>query len=488
MPVQTTIATYADAVEQAKTIRDAVIGEFAIKKNASRYLSHPSPRDLNSPDKQVRDDAIQRYADYVKYAVWTGVTGSTHSGYMGALFRKEPEIEVPNQIAYIKKSVDGASKSAETFAKYACSELLQAGLFGILVDYPDAPSNSITVAQKTALGLRPRALAYPLESIINWQAETVGGVDVVTLVVLKEVSTKNYELDEFAHETKTQYRVLRLRNEGYTQQLYDDAENTVSEERLILAAGRPLRSIPFIFVGSERNEPRHQTPPLSDIASLNIAHYRNSADYEESMRTSGNPTLFLTSDMSWQQFADANPDGISLGSRRGHFLGANGDAKLLQMTEVSALERAMAEKIESMQRLGAKLATQGGGVETAEAARIRAAAETSVLSTIAGNVSDAMTLALGYMAMFEGVAVDENDIEFSVNREFFPVTFDAQEMTAMAGMVKDNILPASIVFGRLRQSGQIPATITDDEIYQELGDEAGQQLTQESIDTNNNVA
>lgn len=487
MTVQTTIATYADAVEQAKTIRDAVIGEHAIKKTPSRYLSHPCPRDLPSPDPKIAADATQRYSDYVKYAVWTGVTGSTHSGYMGALFRKPPEVDVPSQIDYIKKSIDGASKSAETFAKYACSELLQAGLFGILVDYPDAPAGSITVAQKAALGLRPRALAYPLESIINWQAETVGGVDVVTLVVLKEVSRKEDALNEFSHDTETRYRVLRLRNEGYTQQIYDDGATAIGKERLILADGKPIPVITFIFVGSERNEPRHQCPPLSDIASLNIAHYRNSADYEESMRTSGNPTLFLTSDMSAQQFADANPDGISLGSRRGHFLGANGDAKLLQMTEVSALERAMAEKIESMQRLGAKLATQGGGVETAEAARIRAAAETSVLSTIASNVSDAMTLAIRYMAAFEGVTVNDGDIEFSINREFFPETFDAQEMTAMTAMVTQGILPASAVFGRLRQAGKIPATMTDEEIYQELGDEAGQDLTKNSVDTNENA-
>lgn len=480
MPVNSTVPTYTQAVELARTIRDAVIGESAIKKNYGRYLSPPNRRDIESSDPQIKADAVQRYEDYVKYAVWTGVTGSTHSGYMGALFRKEPEIEIPSQLEYVKESVDGSGKTITDLAKQACSELLQAGLFGILIDYPQAPTG-ITVAQRQSLNLRPRMLAYPLESIINWQTTGFGGSEKTTIVVLKEVTTQAVLGDEFAHEAKTQYRVLRLRETGYTQQLYSDENQAVTEEIQVLANGQPMPAIPFVFVGSERNEPTHQTPPLSDIATLNIAHFRNSADHEESLRVQGNPTLVLTSDLSVEQWKMANPEGVSMGSRRGHFLGANGSAQLLQMTEVSALERAMQNKIEAMQQLGARLTTQAGGTETAEAARIRASAETAVLDTIAGNVSAAITMGLIYMAAFEGIQ-DVDNIEFSINREFFPVSPSPQEITVLKDLAAEGLIPPSVVYNRLRQTGIIPSSMSDDEIEQEMGDEIGQQMTQQVVD------
>ena len=55
-----------------------------------------------------------------------------------------------------------------------------------------------------------------------------------------------------------------------------------------------LANIPFIFCGALNNSPDVDKSPVYDIAEVNIAHYRNSADYEESCFIAGQATPVLT--------------------------------------------------------------------------------------------------------------------------------------------------------------------------------------------------
>jgi hypothetical protein len=57
--------------------------------------------------------------------------------------------------------------------------------------------------------------------------------------------------------------------------------------------GEAWNYIPFTFVGSVNNDETPDLPPLYDLAVLNVAHYRNSADYEESCYMVGQPTPYL---------------------------------------------------------------------------------------------------------------------------------------------------------------------------------------------------
>ena len=55
------------------------------------------------------------------------------------------------------------------------------------------------------------------------------------------------------------------------------------------AQGQPLTRIPFQFIGWENNDETPDLPPLYDLSIINLAHYRNSADYEEACYITGNP-------------------------------------------------------------------------------------------------------------------------------------------------------------------------------------------------------
>jgi len=171
--------------------------------------------------------------------------------------------------------------------------------------------------------------------------------------------------------------------------VYKEGNDDYTETQPTDKAGQAFDHIPFSFFGSQNNDASIDKSPLEDLADVNILHYGNSATVEESGFISSQPTLFITTDISADEFIKANPNGMQIGSRRGHMLGKSGSAVLLQADESQLARTLMKDKEEQMLMIGARIVQQGGGAETAEAVRIRYSSDNSVLGTIAGNVSEA---------------------------------------------------------------------------------------------------
>jgi hypothetical protein len=233
------------------------------------------------------------------------------------------------------------------------------------------------------------------------------------------------------------------------------------------ADGTRWTEIPAIFVGSKNNDSTVDDAPLADIAEVNIAHYRNSADYEESCFITGQPTLFVTTSLSAEQFEESNPDGIKLGSRAGHLLGETGSATLLQPNANSLVLEAMRAKEQQMVAIGARIITDRGSNETAEGARIRFASENSVLGDIVGNLSQALEKCIAWCGEFMGVT-EEPEIE--INKEFYDKSVDPQLIMSMVQLMDRQIISDKDIFNRLRAAGIIEGERTLDDVRDELED------------------
>ena len=349
-------------------------------------------------------------------------------------------------------------------AKDELSNLLETGRAVLLVDYPQT-EDGLTAEEVARLDLRASIIPYTAEQCCNWKTENVRGRKLLTLCVLSEYYLEGG--DEFGHEQKTQYRVLRLREDGYSQQIYRDEEPYTDEFYPKKADGSVWDFIPLMFVGSKNNDSTVDDAPLSDIADVNIAHYRNSADYEESCFITGQPTLFITHNLSPEQFFEYNPDGIKLGSRAGHILGDTGSATLLQPNPNSLVMEAMKAKEGAMVAIGARIITDRGNNETAEGARIRFASENSVLGDIVQNLSMAIQQCLDWCGEFMGTA---EDARFDINREFYDKTVDPQLVMSMVTLMDRQIISDRDIFERLKAGGIIDAARTLEDVREELGD------------------
>ncbi|MDT8372246.1 MAG: DUF4055 domain-containing protein [Gammaproteobacteria bacterium] len=459
MPITSRHPQYELQLTRWRTNRDAVAGQDAIHRAGELHL----PDDNNSYNKDR--EAINRYKRYLARATWTPITSYTKEGLIGAVFRKSGVSELPEKIAYMNENVDGAGNSLEQFSKHVLGELLEVGRVGILTEYPRA-EDGLSQAQVFELGLRPKLTTYKAEDIDNWRYKFVNGK--LQLVMVKLVEQAEVTRDLFSSDLETRYRVLRIEEEtgNYIQELYDEHENLLEQITPRQFNGNTWKYIPFQFVGASNNLPDVDVAPLSGIADLNIAHYQVTADKRKNLHIHSGGLLVISTNMSSEEFALANPNGVTVGADSGLFLGDSGSAQLLQLdassqshTEIESLERQLIA-------VGARLITKGGQAQTAEAARIDASAESSALSNVVGNASEGIEAALESACLFAGA--EQDNVTYMLNMDFFDNKLNPQDVMALIQLGDRGLIAMRDQREMLRRSGLISHDRTDEEIDAEI--------------------
>lgn len=399
-----------DVLDQYDLIADCLAGEKQVKKKRSLYLP--------IPDEGSATDNTKRYNSYIKRAVFYNATARTLNGFIGEIFSREPNMKLPKKLEVVGKDASGNGVSLIQQSKKAASHVIAYGRAGLFVDFPtrDKPASLAEIENGTA---RPTITLYEPRQIINWRTTVRGARRILSLVVLEEKVIA--EDDGFEAKEITRWRELRLINGEYYVTLWEKSSAKAGgivkkgTVKPLDAKGNSFDEIPFTFIGSENNDDVIDDAPLYDIASLNIAHYRNSADYEESCFISGQPTpVFSGLTEEWVKNVLGNR--IVLGARAAVSLPVGGSAQLLQAGQNTLPFEAMGQKEKQMAALGARIAEAKTTVRTATEASIDYTTENSILASAANNVSTAIVMSLNIAAKFIGESTEE--IVFKLNTDF----------------------------------------------------------------------
>lgn len=467
-------------------IRDCIDGEPAIKGlvgggglSVTNDLSLPNTisnivltrarRYLPQPNAEDRSDAnLERYRAYVTRAVFYGVTGRTLEGMTGQIFLRDPVVEIPNELDILKTDADGAGSTLDQLSMRGSRHAIAYGRGGLLIDYPITD----TAATKKDIvdgKIRPTWTVYNPWEIINWRTAMRGANRILTLVVLKEPMDEEGD-DGFEPNSFTRYRVLRLDPTGnHTVEIFEDSngkgENLQSQGIAIPknAKGEPFKDIPFMFFGSENNMVIPNRPPLYDLAALNIAHYRNSADYEESCFFVGQPTPVL-SGLSEDWVKNVLGGSVLLGSRASIPLPPGAKAELLQAQPNIMPFEAMGLKEQQMVALGAKLVQIQKTQKTATEKIIETTSESSTLANVAKNVSHAFVWGLSVSADYVGA--DKAGIKYELNDDFDLTSMTADDQNAVIAQWQSGAISFSEMRKVLVRAGT--ATLDDEEALKQI--------------------
>jgi hypothetical protein len=453
---------YKDVWDQ---IDDCVKGEKWVKAKRDKYLPIPNATDLS------RENAV-RYNQYLFRALYMNATGRTLSALVGAVFSKPTKIELPTNLDYLLTNADGNGLGLDQHARGSVEENVKKGRHGLLVDYP-ATDGPVTLSQRQQGEIRPYIIRYEAQDIINWRVKKVGAVNKICLVVLRE---RNENQDEFYNtDLYDNYRVLWLDNEGHynvaTMNLKTDkyGKTEIDEGQDFKprdANGQFLTEIPFKFVGSKDNDYTIDEPPMYDLSNVNLSHYRNSADNEESSFIVGQPTLVLSTEQSSQELLENNPCGVSIGSRSAIVLG-QGDSSILLQADPNNLPKSNMEQKEGMMvQLGARLATPSQN-QTAEATRINYGAETSQLSIIVSNENEAYSDCIRWCSLFEDGNLDPEFI-FELNSNFIFESMSAQDLTAWMNGVQQGMFAQDDLLNMMRKSGMLDENRSNEDILDDI--------------------
>lgn len=479
-------------LEKYRTIRHVLIGSDEVKRHCELYLPRPNAADKSNENKE-------RYNNYKRRAVFYNFTKRTLQGLVGQVFARDPVSEIPDALDAIEDDATGSGVSLTQIAKGTLSLVLSYGRAGILVDYPTT-DGTVTALQVLKGEARPTISVYAPESVINWRSKMRGAKRILCLVVIAEAWP--FFDDGFEIKTACQFRVLRLDDQNgdrYTVDIYRQptpttwvAGSTLPDNNFILAQtvvptgpnGEYLTDIPFQFVGVYNNDETIDNPPLWELADLNIAHYRNSADYEESCYMIGQPTYWFSG--LTQNWVDEVLKGkVQLGAMGGVLLPENGAGGILQPQPNTMVKEAMDMKERQAVALGAKLVEQREVQRTLGEAQQEQTSELSTLSASAKNVSEAIEWALAWCAYFMGMPQylngdsdnGDEDIDYDLNSDFQFMNMTAQDR---AELIKE-WQAGAIAFPEMRAVLRKVGVATMDD------DEAQTAIQQEQIDALTNV-
>lgn len=419
MPVDSKHSSFAAAQKQWRQVRLCVAGEDAVKGCTTEFLPMPNPENTSKANKA-------RYKGYLGRAVFHNVTGRTLEGLTGQVFAVDPVLTVPDDFDYIGTDVDGSGVTVAQQSKLALETLLQTSRAGLLVDYPETIEPA-SKEQAGADGIRPRVLLYQPEQIINWRTGSRNGLTLLTLVVLKESYEVEGTDDGFTSSCKDRYRVLRLVNNVYQVEIWEVPAGGSSFAKTKTAVpkkgdGSVWDVIPFQFLGAKANDATVEKPVLLDISYLNLGHYRNSADYEDSVYRVGQPQPWASG--LTQDWVDNVYKGkLEMGAASIVLLPENGAFGIEQVQPNTLAKEAMTDKEQQMVALGAKVVEGKTVQKTATEAGIDSSNVTSSLATMTRNVSAGYTQALQWAADFANVTYNEDEedkdgIALDLNADF----------------------------------------------------------------------
>lgn len=445
-----------NALPRWELIADCLDGEDAIKAKLDKYLP--------VPDAEAGGTTTSaRYKSYIMRAVFYGVTARTLTGLVGQVFGRDTLITLPEGLMQLVEDVEGTGTGLEQQAKKALEYVLSFGRGGLLADYPKT-NGSVTKAQIESGEMRPIIKLYNPRNIINWRTKKVGAKTLLCLVVLRE--TIDVEDDGFETKTAVAYRILKLTPENvYTVEMYrEDTQNgktvVVAHDAPVMptkADGSTFDVIPFTFFGPENNDADMDASPLYSMATLNVAHYRNSADYEDACFIAGQPTPVF-SGLTEEWVKSVMNGKVFLGSRGGIMLPKDGAASMLQAQPNMMPKEAMDMKEGQMRALGAKLVEERSIRRTATEATQDEAAQTSILSSATKNVTAAYTKALLWAQEFAPSAAGE--IVFTLNSDFDLSNMSPQERQQLIAEWQAEAITFSEMRSALRRNGV--ATEDDD--------------------------
>ena len=472
MPANSTHLDYDANIAAWQRARDVFAGEDAVKAAAEKYL----PRLDSQDDKE--------YLAYKNRASFFNASARTADGFVGLIFRRDPTFNLPetggvaDALAEFVEDADMLGTPLSAFSKKLVTEIINVGRAGTLIDWNNEAAQ------------RAYAVAYSVEDIINWHTERVNGRNVLSLVVLKEISqTPVAEDDPFEPEEIQQLRVLKLvPPQGTTDaksdwsyiveiwQFLADGQNIsgtskrgkkkwkLTDTITPLRLGKPLPLIPFVFHGPRHSLPEVDKIPLADIIAVNLDHYRLNADYKHGMHYTALPT-------AWVSGFDKN-SSLRIGSSTAWVAEAPGaTAGYLEFhgQGLSTFERAMDRDEQLMAVLGTRmLESQKRVGETAAALELRQSGENSILNTVSLSVSASLTQVLRWVFWWNSTepipdAIGPDLVLASLNTDFSVTGMSPLEITALVAAWQAGAISQATMLDLFRAGEVIAPGRTNDE-------------------------
>ena len=432
MPVDQLHPLHAARAADWRLVRDCLAGEGAVKGRLEAYLPMTPGQRLETPRPASNAD----YLAYQGRADFPDLVRLTLDACGGLIHRRPATVSLPPELEPLRRSASPDGLGLADLHRRLTRNVLLTGRHGLLVDAP---------AGGAAL---PYVADYTAESMVNWREEG-GRAD---MVVLRE----DHPLpgpDPFAHVTEPRWRVLTLGAAGYRQGLWHrrDEEDFARLAEYAPGGAAGLDELPFVFVGATDLTPAPHHIPMLPLARMALRIFRLSADYKQALFLTSQPTPVIAG-------VEPGQEGLpeQIGASTIWYLPAEARAYYLEVggAGIEAHRQAIGDLQDQALQMGARLMEGGRGAESAEALRIRAAAQTVSLTDVARTTAAGLERALRMAARWAGADPDRVTVE--PNLDFTENVLSAEAVRQLTQAWKDGAFDRSVLAWNLRRGGRLP--------------------------------
>ena len=348
--------------------------------------------------------------------------------------------DVPDQIKEMAEDFDLQGNNLQVWAQSFFSGGLSHGLFHVLVDHPKSEGIKTKAEEKSA-GVRPYAVMIKPGQVLGWRSVNRGGEQVLTQFRYMEC----VEVEDGAFGTKSVEQIRVLVPGGWaTYREVDDGKGQKSWQKDDEGT-TSLTVIPLTTLYTKRTGFLTATPPLLELANMNIKHWQSQSDQDNILHVARVPMLAVTGLDEGQT--------ITVGAGSATSLPKDCDMKWVEHTgkAIEAGRTSLLDLVEDMRLAGAKLLQkEKQTVKTASQSEEEAAQEMSPLQTMAGQLEDALDQVLQYFALWMKLD-DGGHVKVKGN---FDVDFSPETtMPFLLNLNKARILSDESLFHEVQRRG-----------------------------------
>jgi hypothetical protein len=306
--------------------------------------------------------------------------------------------------------VDLQQNDLQVWAYNFCRSLIRYGHMGVLVDYGRGEDGQTTD--------RPYWVSYTPRDILDFRTDLRDGTQKLTMLRLYERLEMPY--GDFGTEIVEQVRVL----EPGSFRLFRKQPSKGGDWALADEGETSLPDIPFAVAYSNRISLLESTPPLEEVAWLNLKAYRCDSDQSNLLHISATPRQFLYG-------VPAELDEIDAGPESAIALPQDARVEFVEPAGISFEARfKQLEKIEQqINQLGlAAVLGQKMVAETAMAKAIDRSQGDSALMSVALQLQDLIDNCLQYHAAYLGIGDAGSSM---VNTDFVSQRLEPQHMAEL---------------------------------------------------------
>lgn len=343
------------------------------------------------------------------------------------LFRKTLNFQTEDQaLQEWIEDVDGTGTDLEAFWKLVTKIAVQYGHCHVLTDMATDVVPR-TLLEEQQLAVKPNLFVIRPEQVVGFRTKRVAGREQLTQFRYLEMA----QVEDGRYGSKWVERVRVLEPGKF--ELWEKADNRAESWSLIEQGTYDLSEIPVSTVYGRREGVMVSSPPLLEVANINLLYDLALCDHSHQMSVAATPILVL------KGFDEHQPD-LTVSVNRALAMPPDGDVSYVQTDSASFQAQEnylgfLADRMNQVAIVGFK--AQKNAAEAAAAKRMDHSDEDSALSTIATSVEVAVKQAVDWALQYMG---NTAEYDLGIPDNLSDETLDPQEVAQLLALANSGVI------------------------------------------------